>query len=62
MTSAQKICEARKCPRCGSHLAPPFVIKATTPIVSEGDEICKHCKLPIKWEQHWVALEKEETQ
>lgn len=51
--TAQKLFNARKCPRCGSPLFPPFNDKWE-------DLICKHCKLKIKWIKEWIAVEEEE--
>lgn len=52
--SAQKIHDARKCPRCGCSLVPPYREDK-----SDGDKICGHCKLPIIWEKIDIALEDE---
>lgn len=47
--TAQKLYEARKCPRCGSPLCPPWTDQ-------DGDLICGHCQLNIKWIREWIAI------
>ena len=53
--TAQKIYKARKCPRCGCKLFPPYA-----PAQEDGDKKCGHCGLKIKWEAVMTAISDEE--